>query len=146
MHTRHVKIYPTPSDPPQAGPTKWVALHPSCKPSHTDPLAPPVRLRRRPRKLWTACGSIGVPKRPLLGVRGDMARRALVHGRVVSQVLLLRRSNARLFRCPPPRVCSARILPTQGGTVVVSGFKQDCTINVLGLGLRLTVASTHCAT
>ena len=34
---------PTPSGPPHASPTKWVALHPSCKPNQAVPLARPVR-------------------------------------------------------------------------------------------------------
>ena len=90
-------------------PTVKVALHPSSRPNHTVPLAPPMRRRRRPRRLWTACASIGVPKRALV-VRGDMAH-APAHRRLVSRLPQLRHSTALLFRCRPPRVCSARIVP-----------------------------------
>ena len=88
-----------------------------------------------------------IPKRPLLGVRGDMARHALVHGRVVSQVLLLRRSIARLFRCPPPQVCSGRIVPTRGSTVpcralLRTRLHHQC--SRLGPAPH-RCASTHCA-
>ena len=102
--------------PPQASLAKWVTLHPSGKSSNIVSLTPSVRRRRRSRKSLTAYECIGIPRRPLLDVRGDMTRHTSAHGRVVSRIPQLRRSSDPLFRCRSPRVCGVWIVPAPGST------------------------------
>ena len=96
-----------------------------------------MRRRRRPRRLWTACASIGVPKRALLVVRGDMAR----HAPRTSEL-----SHDFRFVTPPPSCFDADHHESAApgscqlwvALLVAPCCGQDCT-------LRLTVARQRTA-